>query len=111
MSLFEFLCGGLSGLRSRRTSAYEIGGEVRIVTTSSSRTLPGRKQVSLAESEPGHNASFKHEMVEGSWSPNSGSVHLPYSYGNPIVNLGANVLLRSVQALGLSPKEDELLYD
>lgn len=111
MSLYEFMCGGLSGLRSRKTTAYTIGGEVRIVTASSSRTLPGRKQVSIAEPERSHNASSRHEMVEGSWSPNSGYYHLPYSYGNPVVNLGANVLLRSIQILGLGPKEDELPYD
>ena len=109
--MYAFQCGGLSELRSRKTSAYTIGGEVRIVTASTTRTLPGRKQVSSAEPERSHNAPFKHEMVEGSWSPNSGYYHLPYSYGHPLVNLGANVLLRSIQILGLGPKEDVTPYD
>lgn len=107
--MFEFLCGGLSGLRSRKTSAYEIGGEVQIVTTSSSRTLPGVKQVSTAKPDRSPRNDFKHEMVEGSWSPSTG-YHLPYSYGSPVVNLGANILLRGLEALGVSSKE-ELRYD
>lgn len=107
--MYEFQCGGLSGLRSRRTSAYEIGGRVQIVTTLQSRTLPGRKQVSLAKPDRSHSTAFKHEMVEGSWSPSTGH-HLPYSYGNPVVNLGANILLRGLEALGVSTKE-ELAYD
>lgn len=107
--MFEFLCGGLSELRSRKTTAYEIGGEVQIVTTSSSRTLPGRKQVSAVKPVRSRSTAFKHEMVEGSWSPSTGH-HLPYSYGNPIVNLGANILLRGLESLGVSSKE-ELRYD
>ena len=111
MSLLEFLCGGLSALRSRRTTAYQIGGDVRIVTTSSSRTLPGRKRVSPAKPDNRRDSNTGVEMVEGSWSPGSGSYYLPYSMGNPLINLGFNILLRGLEQAGLLPEEEALPYD
>lgn len=111
MSLFEFLCGGLSELRSRRTAAYQIGGDVRIVTTSSTRTLPDRKRVSPAKPDNRRDYPSEFEMVEGSWSPGSGSYHLPYSMGNPLINLGFNILLRGAEQAGLLPEEEALPYD
>lgn len=110
MSLFEFQCGGLSGLRSRRTSAYEIGGDVRIVTTSASRTLPGRKSISSTESDP--RSSSGRDGRRTAPGPSLGGEELytmPYSYGNPAVWLGGNVLGRGLQMLGFgAPKGNTL---
>ena len=106
MSLFEFLCGGLSALRSRRTTAYEIGDEVHIVTASSTRTLPDRKQVSTAMSDSSKSSRRTGEglLAPGPSLRSDTLYHLPYGYGNPFVWLGGNVLARSLQDLGVSAK-------
>jgi hypothetical protein len=76
-------------------SYYEIGGAIQ-----TSRISP-TKQISRMAG------------VEKSISPDSGGTHsvrgvcygataqphLPYSYGNPMVNLGINGLLRAVEAV------------
>lgn len=104
--MFEFLCGGLSELRSRRTTAYEIGGEVRILTTSTTRTLPGRKSVSTAMSDT--RSSSRHNGGGAAPGPSLGGEEIytnPYTYGNPIVWLGSNVLIRSLQMVGFERRK------
>lgn len=105
--MFEFLCGGLSELRSRRTSAYEIGGEVRIVNTSSTSTLPDRKSVSTAKSDTGSRPGNRRAVAPG---PSTGSdmYTMPYGYGNPLVWMASNVIGRGLQQAGLSPKSHPL---
>jgi len=101
--VFEFLCGDMSELRSRRTSAYEIGGEVYIISTSPTRTLPDRKSVSTAKSDTGSRSGNRRTVAPG---PSTGSdmYTMPYGYGNPLVWMASNVIGRGLQELGLSPK-------
>ena len=107
MSLFEFLCGGLSDLRSRRTSAYEIAGEVVVVTTSSTKSLPGRKSVSTAMSDTRGNSGDSRRVAPSVDQSDVSTHHLPYSMGNPLINLGFNILLRGIEASGYDPLAEE----
>ena len=107
MSLFEFLCGGLSDLRSRRTSAYEIGGEVVVVTTSPTKALPGRKSVSTAMSDTRGNSGDSRRVAPSVDQSDVGPHHLPYTMGNPLINIGFNVLLRGIETIGYDPLAEE----
>jgi hypothetical protein len=101
MRMFEFMCGELSEVRSRGTSAYTIGGDVNVLYTSTSRTLHGRKRVSADQSDSrpkSSGSSVRVNQTDMYW--------LPYSYGNPVVNIAANVLLNAFANAGLAPEPE-----
>lgn len=105
--MFEFLCGELNGLRSRRTTAYEIGGDVVIITTSTTRALPGRKSVSTAMSDTRGNSGDSRRVAPSVDKSDVSTHHLPYTMGNPLINLGFNILLRGIEASGYDPLAEE----
>lgn len=101
----------------RRTSVFEIGGEY--VSTYTSERSSSSPRITK---EPGHHSSTDisgRAVPSALDSPVTPSVtrgrqrHIPYSYGNPLLNLGANIILRGVEATGYEPewkKEEEALY-
>jgi hypothetical protein len=103
--MYEFMCGELSGLRSRGTTAYTLGGDVHILYTSTTRTLHDRKRVSASQSNHRAKPIGPYELTEGSYV-RPDNYWLPYSYGNPVVNLGANALLIAMQTLGMTPEPE-----
>jgi hypothetical protein len=99
--MFEFMCGGLSGLRSRGTTAYTLGGDVNVLYTSTTRTLHGRERVSA------HKSDSRAQSPSPSVNVNQTDMYwLPYSYGNPLVNIAANVLLNAFANAGLAPEPE-----
>lgn len=100
----------------RRTSVFEVGGEY--VSTYTSERSSSSPRITK---EPEHTISSdtSGRAVTSLDSPVTPSVirgrqrHIPYSYGNPLINLGANIILRGVEATGYEPewkKEEEALY-
>ena len=74
-------------------SYYEIGGKIQTSTVSIEST------VVAVQDEPVI-ADVVHERTlspyDVCYAP-AEQRHIPYSYGNPLVNLGANVLLRAIE--------------
>lgn len=99
--MYEFMCGELSEVGSRGTTAYTIGGDVNVLYTSTTRTLHGRKRVSASQSDSrakSSGSSVTPIQTEYYW--------LPYSYGNPVVNIAANVLLNAFANMGFAPEPE-----
>lgn len=100
----------------RRTSVFEVGGEYVSTYTSERSSCSPRITKDPADT---NSSDTSGRAVSSLDSPVTPSVkrgrqrHIPYSYGNPIVNLGANIILRGIEASGYEPewkKEEEALY-
>lgn len=80
-------------------SYYEIGGGIQTSRVSSTTTVTS---LSGAEKRISPTSVVPNDVRGVCYAPaEQGSRHLPYSMGNPLINLGFNVLLRGVEAAGL----------
>jgi hypothetical protein len=100
----------------RRTSVFEVGGEY--VSTYTSERSSSSPRITK-ESDHTNSSDISGRAVSSLDSPVTPSVnrgrqrHIPYSYGNPVFNLGANIIIRGIEATGYEPewkKEEEALY-
>ena len=105
--MFEFQCGDLVDVRGRQTSAYTVGGRILVSTVSNVKQLSSKIAAAKSVSSADRNAEFSHEVIRGY---EEGTGWMPYSYGNPVVNLGGNVLYRVLKQSGLvkDPYDKEL---
>ena len=100
----------------RRTSVFEVGGEyVSTYTSERSSSSPRITKAStntVSSDTRGRAVTF----LDGPATPSverARTKWIPYSYGNPVINLGANLLIRGVEMTGYEPewkKEEEALY-
>lgn len=87
-------------------SYYEIGGEIQTCRVSNATTV-------LATPSSVDTVSTDRELRNSPYDvcyAAGEQRHLPYSMGNPLINLGFNILLRGIETAGLVP-EEELPYD
>lgn len=105
--MFEFQCGDLIDVRRRQTSAYTVGRRILVSTVSNVKQLSSKITVAKSDSYADRNTEFSHEVIRGY---EEGTEWAPYSYGNPAVNLGGNLLYRVFKESGLikDPYDKEL---
>lgn len=100
----------------RRTSVFEVGGEYVSTYTSERSSSTPRITKAPDYTLPSDTRGRADPPVYRPPTPSvkrSRQRHIPYTYGNPLVNLGANVLYRSVEAIGYEPewkKQEEMAY-
>lgn len=101
---------------ARRTSIFEVGGEY--VTTTTNEQCSGTPRISKNDTHTessgisGRAVADIRSSATPSVSEQEDVYHIPYSYGNPLINLGANVLVRGIQMLYTPDwkKEQEMAY-
>jgi len=88
-------------------SYYEIGGAIqtsRVSSISTVTSLSGaEKRISPTSVEPDDVRGVCYAPAE------QGSRHVPYTMGNPLINLGFNILLRGIEEAGLDPFDEPRL--
>lgn len=107
--MFDFLIGDLSDVRKRQTSAYTVGNQVLISEVSNVK-----QNRSVIVEAPDVKLTAKVDSLGLCYMPGTtdrGGKWIPFSYGNPVVNLGANLLLRAAETAGVDPvRRDQELY-
>lgn len=101
---------------TRRTTIFEVGGEY--VTTTTNEQCSGTPRISKTDTHTtssdtsGRAVADIRSPATPSMSSSDDVYHIPYSYGNPLINLGANVLVRGIQMLYTPDwkKEQEMAY-
>lgn len=108
--MFEFQCGDLIDVRRRQTSAYTVANKILISKVSSVKQL--RSQIVAARNDVSYDQTNSDEPFVSSMVDETPSSNwLPYSYGNPVVNLGGNLLYRIIKQAGIAPPmHDETQY-
>lgn len=74
-------------------SYYEIGGKIQ------TSVVKGESTVVVVHDDPvvADNVDVTYDTTYGVCYAPAEQRHIPYSYGNPLINLGANALLRAVE--------------
>lgn len=104
--MFEFQCGDLIDVRRRQTSAYTVGKRILVSTVSNVKQL--RSQIIGARNDVGYDHDDTDTGIVASNNPvDVSSNWMPYSYGNPLVNLGGNILYRVLKTAGIVPEMND----
>ena len=100
----------------RRTSVFEVGGEYVSTYTGEVCSSPPRTTKTVDDTPSSDISGRAVPSLDSPVTPSvkqSKSNWIPYSYGNPVINLGANLLIRGVEMTGYEPewrKQEEELY-